>query len=196
MKRPALTLLIALAVVLGRLTGAAIDIIPPEGSVAERVRNLEVVLLVRAVSEPTVRAEDILPSLRAANPDVIWPPDEKYLTPIIEQDVEVLEVMKGHAAVAAGTTIRVGTSGGHNAMHLAEGWRERRTMAARGTYVLFLSQHRPSTQLRYYYFDLFRLDPPRVTVPNGETAYGTTLAGMSPAGALSLIRDAVKNAQR
>ena len=42
-------------------------------------------------------------------------------------------------------------------MHLESDW-QKRTMVVRGTYVLFLNEHPNSKQLRYSYFDIFRID--------------------------------------
>ena len=65
-------------------------------------------------------------------------------------------------------------------------------MVVRGTYVLFLKEHPIFEQLRYDYFDMFRVDPPRVTTLHGNTAYAEVLLHMTPPEALAHIRDAVK----
>ncbi len=200
MKRRRNTLLIALAVVASTISGTAIDIVPSESTVAERIKYMDAVLHVRAVSEPVVRAEDHGPRLRAANPDVAAiDPDfgkEPLLWPLVEQDVEVLEVMKGGSFAARGMTIRVGTSGGHNGMHLAANWREQRAMSVGGTYVLFLMELPAFGPLRYSHFDKFRVDPPLVITPHDESAYAKVLLRMGTTEALAHIRDFVRNGQR
>jgi hypothetical protein len=187
MKPPPVGPLVLVAVVFANLTGVAVNIIPPQRTVAERVATMDAVLRVRPISEPTVRAEDLRPSLQEANPDVVFP--SPLLTPVIEQNVEVLEVIKGFSFAVVGTTIRIGTSGGHNGMHLDSDWR-RRTLSLGSTYVVFMSEHPWSKQLRYSYFDIFRLDDPRITMPN-EAPYGRALLRLNALDALDFVREAV-----
>lgn len=106
----------------------------------------------------------------------------------------MLEVLRGRSSATEGTTIRVETSGGHNGVHLDADWR-RRALVPQGQYILLLSEHPPSRQLRFLPFDMFRLDGPVVTVPF-ETAYGRTLLGMTPSEALVFLRGAVAASRR
>ncbi len=179
--------LMVLTMLVSSLHVEAIDIVPPETSIAERIGRADaVVLRVRAVSEPTVRAYDHAPAIRAANPDV--PVSGPFLSPLIEQNVQVVEVIKGQQFASAGTTIRIGTSGGHNSMHLAESWQQR-TLTVGADYVLFLTYDKWASELVYYYFDIFRLDSSGLVVPF-DTEYGKTLQGLRPTAALTAIRDA------
>jgi hypothetical protein len=150
---------------------------------------MDAVLRVRPINEPTVRAEDLRPSFQESNPNLVFP--SPLLTPVIEQDVEVLEVIKGFDFAVVGTTIRISTSGGHNGMHLDSDWR-RRTLSLGSNYVLFMWQHPRSKQLQYSYFDIFRLDNSRITMPN-EAPYGQALLGLSALEALAFIREAVNS---
>jgi hypothetical protein len=163
-----------IAVLLASLNGLAINIVPAEKTVAERIATMDAVLRLRALGEPSVRAEDQRPSLQESNPDIVFP--YALLLPAIEQDVDVLEVIKGHAFAAVGGRIRIRTSGGHNGMHMESDWR-RRTLSPASTYVLFLSHDPRSTQLRYYHYDMFRLDDDRVTMPTAAP-YGEALQTM------------------
>jgi hypothetical protein len=190
MKRSVLVALVAGAVASAVLPGAAIDVIPEIKTVAERVAETDAVLRVRAVSEPTVRAEDLAPGLRESDPDASIP--GPLLMPLIEQDVEVLEVIKGDAYAVLGARLRLGTSGGDDGVYLASDWRQRRALAVGATYVLFLWEHARAKQLRYSWFDMFRLDRVRVIGPD-ETPYGKALLTMTSSDALALIRDAVQN---
>ena len=192
MKRRPNTLMTALAVVAATVSGAAIDIKPVEKTVAERLKYMDVVLHVRAVSQPIVTTEDHAPIIREQAPEFKGP--ALFLT--IEQDVQVLEVIKGKSFAVQGTTIRVTTGVGHNGLRLDPGWRYH-AMAEGGTYVLFLYD-RPYFKrlLSYDPHDLFRVDPPRVTAPYyGDSAYAKTLIRMTPTEALAHIRQAVKNSQ-
>ena len=192
MKRPPLPLLVVVALLVGSREGATIDILPDAATVAERVAAFDIVLRVRAASAPSVRAEDSAPAIRKANPELEL--REPMLSPVIEQDVEVLEVLRGRSSATEGAIIRVETSGGHNGMHLNDDWR-RRALVPQGEYILLLSVHPTSRQLRFLPFDMFRLDGPVVTVPF-ETAYGRTLLGMTPSEALVFIRGAVATSRR
>ena len=192
MKKPRSTLMAALAIVAATVSGAAIDVKPVEKTVAERVKHMDVVLHVRAVSQPIVTTEDHAPTYREQGAQIEGP----VLFLMVEQDVQVLEVIKGDSFAVRGTTIRVTTGVGHNGLRLAPGWRYL-TMAEGGTYVLFLS-HRPYYKgfLAYDPHDLFRLDRPRVTAPyDDDSAYAKTLIRMTPTEALAHIRNAVKTSQ-
>lgn len=184
--------LIVFAVIATTPDTTAIDIVPSEASVAERMQHFDAVLRVRAVDQPSVRPEDRRAVLEAANPDITF--NGPVLTPLIEQNVHILEVIKGASFATAGTTVRVGTSGGHNAMHLDHDWR-RRTLVAGGTYVLFVRYNAHAGQLRYQLWDLFRLDGVRVTAAY-EAPYAQALLERSPSAALALIRDAVGRTTR
>ena len=186
-------LLIPLALVFASPTGTAVEIVPSEETVAERIKSVDAVLLVRALSEPTLRAEDYGPLIRQQNPGLAEQVSgQAVLFPLIEQDVQVVEIMKGRSLSLLGSPIRVGTSGGHNGLHVDADWPQTRAMAVGGSYVLFLLNDSYFDQLRYDRHDMFRVDPPRVTTPHNEAPYAKALLGMSSSAALELIREAVE----
>jgi len=188
MKRP-LAPLTSASVLLMTLNGAATVILSPsEKTVLERVARMDAVLCVRALSEPEVREEDWRPELQDADPVLTFL--EPIIVPMIEQEVEVLEVIKGRSFAVPGMPIRIGTFGGN----LDGDWR-RRTLVVDATYVVFISQHPGLEQLQYDPHDLFRLDGPPISA-RYEAAYSRRLLGMSPSDALAFIRDAVANSQR
>jgi hypothetical protein len=125
-------------ILLATLTALAVDVVPSERTVAERIGHIQTVLRVRALTTAVVRAEDIGPRLRASiAPDPV-PPSMAgpILTPLIEQDVEVLEFLKGAAPIQVGATITIRTSGGHDGIHLDDSWSER-ALVRGGTFVIF-----------------------------------------------------------
>ena len=191
MNRPSFGPLLVIAILVTNLESAAVDVIPNDRTVAERIRNVDAVLLVRATGAAVVRGEDLAPAVRAESPELTIGP---LLFAIIEQDLEIIEVMKG-GAIAAGTAFRAGTSGGHTGMDLASNWRSR-TLDERGTYVLFLSYVSRAKQWRYHYCDLFRVDTPEVLPACPITPYAKTLLGLSSSAAIAFIRDAAKSGQR
>lgn len=186
------TPLLLLSVLLAAVDGAAVDIIPGERTITERITKMDAVLCVRAFTEPIVRAQDWRPAMIEANPGLSFP--EPVHIPVIEQDVEVLEVIKGGSLASVGTSVRIHTSGGHDGMHLDSDWR-RRTLKVDGIFVVFLVQNLTFKQLWYDRHDLFSLDGANVAAEY-ETTYGKTLLAMSPSEALAFLRDTAAIVQR
>jgi hypothetical protein len=168
--------------------------VPDAGSLAERLKQVDVVAVVKIAGSGRARVAGVSLTALAKNEDVV--PDID-LPPVIltEHSAEVLEILKTSTSrIAPGAAMSLLQHGGEAT------WRERlvRThanvpdLAPGATYLVFLNYNEASAGMMVSPFDVFRVDRGHIEATAvSSTKYATSIVGLTPHDGLALVRRAL-----
>ena len=169
--------------------------VPDAESLAERLKQIDVVAVVRIADSGRARVAGVALTALAKNEDVV--PDAD-LPPVIltEHSADVLEILKAPSRpMTLGATMNLLQHGGEVT------WRERLvrtyaevpTLSPGATYLVFLNYTEASAGMMVSPFDVFRVDRGNIE-GNGSSAtkYGPSIVGLPPEDGLALVRRALE----
>lgn len=166
---------------------------PTAETIEERLESVDAVVVATIVSGPTTRMVDIRASLERQNRGAVLP--QPVVAPVTEYQLQVNEVVRGHASVVVGTPLRMARVGGRVELSDHDLVANTRipALAAGTQYLILLEYNKTFEMFMYSVEDLFRLDGPRVRIDSLSTrpAYAGQLDGKDSAEVLTRVRAAI-----
>ena len=170
-------------------------VMPDAESLAERLKEVDVVAVVRIAGSGRARVAEVSLAALAKNEDDL--PDIE-LPPVIltEHSADVLEILKAPSRpMALGATMSLLQHGGEATWHerLVRTYAEVPTLAPGASYLVFLNYNEASAGMMVSPFDVFRVDRGNIEATRPSTTkYSASIVGLSPHDGLAIVRRALE----
>ena len=169
-------------------------VVPDAASLAERLKQVDVVAVVRIADSGRARVAGVSLTALAKNEDVV--PDLD-LPPVIltEHIAHVVEILKTSSrAIPHGTAMNLLQHGGEATWHerVVRTHANVPTLSPGASYLVFLNYNDASAGMMVSPFDVFRIDRGQIeATTDSSTKYAPSLIGLTPQHGLAIVRRAL-----